>query len=137
MAPASPLLADSPPQPHTTLHHIVWYDERFEEIAEMAKEEGVTLNPASVRHCRDFLSQIAGFTKKPAITANAEGAITTTWGIPPDRHLGVRFLPNGQIAYLLVPHEHPEKANEWESATTNPQRLLSILERARHLGIPA
>ena len=137
MAPATTLLADSPPQPQTTRHPIAWYDSRFDEIAEMAKQEGVTLNPASVRHCQDFLSQIDGFMKKPAVTANAQGTITATWGIPPNRHLGVRFLPNGQIAYLLVPHENPQKVDEWESENTNPQRLPSILERARQLGIPA
>ena len=137
MAPAIATLASTAATVQPTNLPNRWYDHRLDELAEMAKDEGITLIPASVRHCRKFLGQTAGFTQRPAITANAEGNITTTWGRPPDRHLGVRFLPDGQIAYLLVPHEQPEKANEWESATTNPQHLPALLKRARQLGIPA
>lgn len=136
MAPAIRVLADSTPHPHSVHHPTVWYAGRFNELAEMARAEGVTLSQASVRHCQDFLRRGTGFIKKPAITANAEGTITTTWGLPPDRHLGVRFLPDGQISYLLVPHENPEKVDEWESANTNRQQLPFLLERARELGIP-
>lgn len=116
---------------------IAWYDDRVAELYAMAQEDGVELDLKSTDSCREFLRGAGRHYARPAITAGAAGAVTATWGTPPQRHLGVRFLANGQIAYLLVPHEDLTRVQEWLSATTDRKTLPQILRQARECGIPA
>ena len=112
-----------------------WCEERLRQLRETATEDDIIINESSVERFGEFIVSHMDMAK-PMVTLTPNGIISATWGVPTENHLNIRFLPNGNLAYLLVPHDDHSKVTEWKQDETSPQSITPILETAKREYIP-
>ncbi len=112
-----------------------WCAVRIRQLRETATEDDIIINESSVEGFGEFIVSHIDMAK-PMVTLTPNGIISATWGAPTENHLNIRFLPNGNLAYLLVPHDDHSKVTEWKQDETSPQSITPILETAKREYIP-
>lgn len=73
---------------------------RIRELDDFARSEGFRVNPASQRTFWRFLGRSA-FGTEPGLVLLDNGNLRATWGDMRPTHVGLQFLPNDQIQYVV------------------------------------
>ena len=73
---------------------------RIRELDAFARSEGSHVNPASERTFWRFFSQHP-FGAEPGLVLLDSGNLRAIWGDMKPTHVGLQFLPNDQIQYVI------------------------------------
>ena len=99
-----------------------WCEARLRQLQETTIEDDIAINESSMRGFREFIVSQTNVAK-PVVTLTPNGIISATWGNLTGRHLNMRFLPDGNTAYLLVHDDDRSKATEWKQDETSHQAI--------------
>ena len=73
---------------------------RIRELDDFARREGFRVNPASERAFWRFFER-SPFGAPPGLVLLDNGNLRATWGDMKPTHVGLQFVPNDQIQYVI------------------------------------
>ena len=88
------------PSAHPTGSPAALYQERFRALIAESKAEGYLVNAASLAAFRSFVSQYPDMARGRLVLME-NGNFRATWQGDRDTHLGLQFLPDGLIQYVI------------------------------------
>ncbi len=86
------------------------YLQRIAELKKDAVADGIAMNPSSEREFRTFLGT-RGFFRKGALFLLDNGNLRAIWKNEQGDHIGLQFLGNGAIQYVMFTHRNPRAKN--------------------------
>ena len=99
---------------------------RIRELDDFARSEGFRVNPASKRTFWRFFERCP-FATQPGLVLLDNGNLRAVWGDMRPTHVGLQFLPNGQIQYVLFarpPYSHGVMRGRGRAGAANIPTLL-------------
>ena len=99
---------------------------RIRELDDFARSEGSRVSPASEHTFWRFLGR-SPFGAEPGLVLLDNGNLRATWGDIRPTHVGLQFLPNDQIQYVVFarpPSSHDVMRGRGRAGITNLPKLL-------------
>ena len=88
------------PSAHPTGPPVAPYQERIRALIAESESEGYLVNAASLAAFRSFVSQYPDMVRGRLVLME-NGNFRATWQGDRDTHLGLQFLPDGLIQYVI------------------------------------
>ena len=101
---------------------------RIRELDDFARIEGLHVNPASERAFWDFF-KLHPFGAMPGLVLLDNGNLRATWGDIRPTHVGLQFLPNEQIQYVVFarpPSSSGVMRGRGRAGAANIPKLLEV-----------
>lgn len=76
------------------------YDDRIRVLDDLARADGFHINPHSRESFRAFVVR-NHLMKQARLVLMDNGNLRATWGNLRDRHIGLQFLPDGMVQYVI------------------------------------
>lgn len=108
---------------------------RLEELLRAYQEdyEGRSLSPSAIDVLVDFLGAHPDL-RRPRLSATPSGDLYAEWTGPADMLLGVRFMPSGDVQYVVwTPNALHKGRTDRASGTTTADALMEKLAHLRDL----
>jgi len=84
------------------------YDDRILELVELAYNDGYSLNSGSKETFQNFIKNNLCMRLGQLVLLE-NGNLRATWKGDSSSHVGLQFLENGQIQYVLFKRRHPDR----------------------------